>query len=237
MAYPIKFLLLQKSELMYEVAIRGETPSENVEGLRRQVTKLIQLYAPEDVCESVFEFSVDLKGSNETLDKIRQNLESLKTSGSNDSLCNRTRALSNHLHYRLSRIIRPTRLDDAALLDKLQDSFQRNLNRVSTFTPDYDKTASVTASTTSNAECPATTSGINMSVTCDRGITAELAKLKYDGKSCVRAFIIRLEEFRAAKSVSEQKLLLSAADLFTGDALHWYRATRIKITDWNKKSC
>lgn len=27
-------------------------------------------------------------------------------------------------------------------------------------------------------------------------------------------------------------MLLSATELFTGDALHWYRATKVKITDW-----
>ncbi|KOB52077.1 Uncharacterized protein OBRU01_25687 [Operophtera brumata] len=87
MAYAIKFLLLQKSELMYEVAIRGEVPSDSVEGLRRQVNKLTQLYLSEDICESVYDFAVDLKGSNDTLDKIRQNLDSLKTAHT-DSLVN-----------------------------------------------------------------------------------------------------------------------------------------------------
>lgn len=232
MTYPIKFLLLQKSELMYEVAIRGELPSDNVEGLRRQVTKLTQLYASEDVCESVFEFSVDLKGSNDTLEKVRQNLESLKIAAPNDSLFNRTKSLLHHLYFRLSRIVRPTRLDDATLLDKVQESFQRNLNRLSTCAPNLNASASAAAYTTSVAEGPSTTSSINMSVTCDRGITAELSKLKYDGKSCIRAFIQKLEEFRLAKSFSEQKMLLSATDLFTGDALHWYRATKSKITGW-----
>lgn len=237
MAYPIKFLLLQKSELVYEVAIRGEAPSDNVEGLRRQVTKLTQLYPSEDICESVFEFSEDLKGSNDTLDKIRQNLESLKTAtSSTDSLVNRTRSLFHHLYYRLSRIVRPDRPEIAVLLEKVQDSFQRNFTRFSTYdsipnppVPDNAANATASASADFEAECPA---GTKVSVSCDRGVTAELAKLKYDGKSCVRAFIQRLDEFRTAKGLSEQKMLLSAIDLFTGDALHWYRATRTRITDW-----
>lgn len=231
MAYPIKFLLLQKSELMYEVAIRGEVPSDNVEGLRRQVTKLIQLYSSEDICESVYEFSVDLKGSNETLEKIRQNLESLKTA-STDSLINRTRALLNHLHYRLSRITRPTRSDEQALLAKLQDCFQITFCMFASYTPTPNPTITTpiaTASAEFESECSA---GMKVNVSCDRGVTAELAKLKYDGKSCVRAFIQKLDEFRTAKNLTEQKMLLSAIDMFTGDALHWYRATRAKITDW-----
>ncbi|XP_026729604.1 uncharacterized protein LOC113495194 [Trichoplusia ni] len=40
MAYPIKFLSLQKSELEYEVAVRGETPANTVADLRRQIWSL-----------------------------------------------------------------------------------------------------------------------------------------------------------------------------------------------------
>lgn len=183
MAYLIKFLLLQKSELMYEVAIRGEVPSDSVEGLRRQVTKLTQLYPSEDICESVYEFAEDLKASNDTLEKIRQNLESLKASHT-DSLVNRTRSLLHHLYYRLSRIARPIRPDDAVLLDKMQESFHRNMSRfaVNVPIPNANAVASkpVSAPTESDGECP---SGVKVSVTCDRGISAELTKLKYDGKS------------------------------------------------------
>lgn len=49
MAYPIKYLSLQKSELEYEVAVRGETPANTVAELRRQICKLSQLFLSEDI--------------------------------------------------------------------------------------------------------------------------------------------------------------------------------------------
>ncbi|KOB52078.1 Peptidase S9A/B/C family catalytic domain protein [Operophtera brumata] len=68
----------------------------------------------------------------------------------------------------------------------MQDSFQRNMNRFAVHVPmpiaNEPISGPVFAPTDSDAECP---SGMKVSVSCDRGITAELAKLKYDGNSCV----------------------------------------------------
>lgn len=74
--------------------------------------------------------------------------------------------------------------------------------------------------------------GMSINVSCDRGIVGELTKLKYDGKTCVRSFIQKLDEFRISKGISEEKMLLSAIDVFVGDALHWYRSIRDRVQNW-----
>lgn len=235
MDFPIKFLLLQKSELMYEVAIRGETPSDNVEGLRRQINKLTQLYPPEDVCESVYDFAVDIKGSNDTLDKIRQNLDTLKTAPSNESLVNRTKSLLHHLYYRLLRLERPGNSEEKSLFDKVQESFQRNLNRIAVYDTRAKPAATTSGSVSNTAgseSLDTTAGGLNVKVTCDRGVTSELSKLKYNGETCVRAFIQKIVEFQIAKGLSDEKMLCSATELFTENALHWYRAIKPKVTEW-----
>lgn len=236
MAFPIKYLLLQKSELMYEVAIRGELPSDSVAGLRRQVTKLTQLHSSDDIVDSVYQFLEDSKGSQETLEKIKTNLDALKHNF-DEPLFNRTKSMLHHLHYRLQRIETPQAADDSAKLNKLKKiygGYYEILLSLDKSTVKDQKQAS--SSDTSEEELPdkSTLAGMNISVSCDRALIGELNKLKYDGKSCVRSFIQKVEEFRMSKNITESKILSSATDIFTGDALHWYRNIRGSVGSWNE---
>ncbi|KAL4704632.1 hypothetical protein ACJJTC_002889 [Scirpophaga incertulas] len=98
MSYPIKFLHLQKSELQYEVTIRGEIPASTVLELRRQVCKLTQIYPSDDIADSCLELIDDIKGISETLTKLKANLESLSLAF-DENLIDRTRSLLNHLRH------------------------------------------------------------------------------------------------------------------------------------------
>ncbi|XP_048479316.1 uncharacterized protein LOC119691335 [Plutella xylostella] len=236
MAYPIKFLLLQKSELMYEVAIRGEDPSDKVESLRKQVTKLTQLYPPDDILDSVYSFEDDVKGLQETLAKIKTNIESLNINYV-ESLLNRTRSLLNHVFYRLQRIEKPNLSEQKNIISSVLKTYEKCFSAFSLLsqkTVSEPNTMQDTAA--SNEDIVASKldqSDLKISVTCDRGVSNDLKQLKYDGKTCVRSFIQRLEEFRESKNISESKMLASAVDILTGDALHWYRSVKSKIHDWN----
>lgn len=236
MALTIKYLLLQKSELTYEVAIRGELPLDNVEGLRRQVTKLTVMYPADEILDSVYDYPTDVKGCNNTLDKIKNNIESL-INGFNESLYKRTIALSNHLFYRIQRIEKPGELHDSTLLTKIQKSFENYKAVLIGFSKEGTTDSTDPKPTTSPSEPELidklNMSGLNINVTCDRGATNDFTKLKYDGKSCVRAFVQKVEEFRTSKGVTDSKMLLSAIDIFSGDALHWYRSVRNQCDDWS----
>lgn len=230
MSFTIKYLLLQKHELSYEVAIRGEFPSENVDGLRRQINKLTQLYPADEIIESVFDFNDDIKGCQESLDKVKKNLDALLLNYT-ESLFKRTDSLINHLHFRIQRI-HPEKSDDISQLNNIKKMF----DGFNTLFLELSKPGSSEPTPTSllsdDAINKPNISGLNINVSCERSITSELAKLKYDGKSCVRAFIQKLEEFRVSKVISEDKMLLSATDIFIGDALHWFRSTKHKIFEW-----
>lgn len=233
MSRPIKYLLLQKSELSYEVAIRGEIPSDNVEGLRRQVNKLTQLYASDDILDTVYDFPTDIEGCSTTLDKIKSNLDSLIVNYS-ESLYNRTKSLINHLHYRIQRIEKPVDSENKISLEKVIRSFE-NYNAVlkgfSLPSTSESKISSPPTVGEENNTEKSNVSGLNISVTCDRS-SSEINKIKFDGKSCVRAFIQKIEEYRTSKGHSESKMLLSAIDIFTGDALHWFRSVKNELNDW-----
>ncbi|KAJ8723510.1 hypothetical protein PYW08_003422 [Mythimna loreyi] len=235
MAIPIKYLLLQKSELMYEVAIRGESPSDNVAGLRRQVTKLTQLYSSDDIIDSVFQFLEDSKGSQETLEKVKANLDALQVSF-DEPLYNRTKALLHHLYYRLQRIEEPQAADDLAKLSKLKKKYEGYYEILLSLDKPQIKEQlhSATSVTTEDFIDKPNLSGMNIAVSCDRGILGELNRIKYDGKTCVRSFIQKVEEFRTSKNISENKILSSATDIFVGDALHWYRNIRGIVNSWSE---
>lgn len=236
MAIPIKYLLLQKSELMYEVAIRGELPSDSVAGLRRQVNKLTQLYSSDDIVDSVFQFLEDIKGSQETLEKVKANLDALKLNYE-EPLFNRTKAMLHHLYYRLQRIEKPQVADDLAKLGKIKKSYEGYyeilLGLDESKVKDQKQAASSVTSEEDVTDKP-NLAGMNIAVSCDRGLIGEINKLKYDGKSCVRSFIQKIEEFRTSKNISENKILSSATDIFIGDALHWYRNIRGSVGSWNE---
>lgn len=60
-------------------------------------------------------------------------------------------------------------------------------------------------------------------------------KLQFDGESSVTSFLERVEELRISRNVSHDQLLRSAVELFTKDALLWYRTQ--KFHSWEELVC
>lgn len=226
MSYPVKFLSLQKTELEYEIAIRGDSPATTVQEMRKQIAKLGPLFPSEDVLDSPFEADDDLEGVSETLEKIKSNLGS---SLDRNTLL-RTQNLLNHLYHRINRII----IDDISskpVYDSCVSQFKKYLDIVkSSKHREIDPLSSnMDSSNPSSSALP-----VNVSVSCDRGLSSDLGKIKYDGKTCVRAFIQRINEFCAARDIAESKVLSYATEIFTGDALHWFRSVRDRVSTWSE---
>jgi len=59
--------------------------------------------------------------------------------------------------------------------------------------------------------------------------------LKYNGQSSVNDFLERVEELRTSRGVSKAQLLRSAPELFTKDALLWYRTG--SFSGWDNLVC
>lgn len=215
---------MQKSELEYEVTIRGSTPCATVQDLRKQIAKLAPLFPSEDILDSPLEAAVDLVGVSDTLTKIKTNLDS----GTDKNTLLRTQNLLHHLYHRINRIaadesVKP-QYDTCVLQFKTYfESF--NLIKDKGIDP-------LISASTSESSTPALP--MNISVTCDRGGSSDLSKLKYDGKTCVRAFIQRVTEFCDARNISGPKALSFATEIFTGDALHWYRSVKSRVSSWSE---
>ncbi|KAL0858559.1 hypothetical protein ABMA27_012412 [Loxostege sticticalis] len=232
MSYPIKFLHLQKSELQYEVIIRGEAPASTVLELRRQVCKLTQIYQSNDIADSCLELSDDIKGISESLNKVKANLDNLSLA-LDESLIDRTRSLLNHIHHRFRRLEQPE--PNSELFSKLK-MIKKTFDEYNNLYSKIIEPEEFRDSESAPVETEKNTTGIdnlNVTVHCDRGLSADFAKLKFDGKSCVRSFIQRLEEFRQAKNVSDDKIMSYAYEIFTGDALHWFRSIKDDVKHWD----
>lgn len=228
MAYPVKFMSLQKTELEYEVAIRGETPASTVQELRKQIAKCGPMFPSEDVLTSPIDPPIDLNGVVDALQKVHITVSS--TPLDKNSLL-RTENLMNHIYHRLNRISVDDNIKND--YDECVDLYKKAAFKLSTVKDTcFDPLASSSANNEHCAPPPNPPQSMNITVTCE-GSSNQFFKLKFDGKTCVRAFIQRVDEFCQAKGIPHAKILANATEIFTGDAIHWYRGIRESVTDWD----
>ncbi|KOB75442.1 Gag polyprotein [Operophtera brumata] len=96
MARPIKYRSLNKSELEYEVTVRGENPTDSLISLREQI-----------ISSSSIPLKDDLEQAEVTLNFVETKISQIEVSGDKSGL-NRIEAFMNHLYHRLERINTPT---------------------------------------------------------------------------------------------------------------------------------
>lgn len=60
------------------------------------------------------------------------------------------------------------------------------------------------------------------------------SKINFEGKTCVREFIIEVEEYFLYKNFDECLLVGSFSDLLSGSAAKWFRTVRINISSWSE---
>lgn len=215
MAYTIKYLSLQKAELEYEVLLRGGS-SGSVQELRSQIAKFST--PAEDILESHLDPSVDLVAVKESLQKSQTMIVSLK-SRFDKNLFLRTENLLHHIYHRANRI---SNVDPS-----LADQYKHNC---ALFNNQYrDIMAMKPHSAPESPSEPDTAP-----VTCERSLNSDLAKLKYSGKTCVLSFIQRVDEFVCARNIGKDRLLKFAYEIFTDDALHWFRCIKEKVRTWDE---
>lgn len=243
--YRIKYLSLQKAELTYEVAIRGCSPAETVLELRKQIVKLTASLPASDILESGLDATEDIKGATDSILKAQSHVISLKAKF-DDGLFERTDNLCNHIYHRLRRIIPETPVA-AESLKNCSNKYQLLCKELADLRPghfyddgeDFEQDGPAPQDTNGSANNSAPSSPrtpTKIAVTCDRGMSSDFSKLKYNGKTCVRAFVQRVKEFLAARNLKTDKFLLYATEIFQEDALHWYRSVRESITNWHDLS-
>ncbi|XP_028156956.1 uncharacterized protein LOC114350381 [Ostrinia furnacalis] len=223
MSYPIKFFSLQKAELEYEVELRGGS-GDSVSDLRKQISKLTHI-EPEDILESHLEPNEDLKFVKESLLKSQNNIITLKTKF-DKNLFLRTETLLNHLYHRINRITNTPEVADVYKV--CTSNFNSQYKDLTVLKSQLSISNAPSTSATSNVDSPA------ISVSCERSLTSDIAKLKFSGKTCVHSFIQKTEEFVQSRGISFEKILSLAYEIFTDDALHWYRYNKDRVGTWQE---
>lgn len=240
----IKFGYLRKAELEYEITIRGEEPLSTVAEQRKQINKLYKLYPNDSISESTLEEVIDANAARSTL----SDLCNLPLSTETD--IDRASTIRNHLEYRYCRI-HPTSTvlkekiqQDLLDLEQITIKINSQKTKLRILTPSVEKINPFDSLTLVTEPEPTTSSDTKtqthtigdtkLTVNCSENrVTSDLHKHRYDGTTCVRSFILKLEEFRLSRGLSKTKLLNSAYEIFTGNALHWLRHKRQTVDSWD----
>lgn len=225
MSLQLNFLSLQKAELAYEVALRGGSHTESVQDLRKQIVKLSKDMLSEDILESHLDPEVDISELKESMAKAKSNIALLKAKFEKN-LFLRTEVLINHMNHRLIRISASNSEDFKSVSSKL-NSLNKDLQILKTILPTSQPSTSNQPET--SLEQPV------LSVTCERNsIFSDINKLKFNGKNCVRAFIQRVEEYVQSRNISYEKIFTHSYDMFTDEALHWFRCVKDNVKSWSE---
>lgn len=217
-SHPLNFIHLRKAELEYEVLIRGGEIGTCL-SLRKQINHLAKKYTSDDIQESGIDETEDLNSVKVTLSETAQSLDEINT----ETGVLKAITYKNHIKYRLARI-NPTTLENITQKQKLEDKYNTLLTQLSKLENKYVTGGSQRTESTT----PPVT---NISVTCTSHVPG---KPKYDGKTCVRSFIQKLEEFRVSKQIRKDDMFNHAFDIFTDNALHWYRHQKLNVTTWDE---
>lgn len=231
----IKFLSLLKPELEYEVEVRGETPGLTVALLRKQISKLGPKFPSCDILLSHLETGDDLDGLEASLARLEESVNQLSANYEKNKL-ERSRNLALQIYFRITRIDASSSREDSVRLS--QATIKLKTLQASLAVPSLGEITSETPVTaTGNIELVSTNNDVTVPqviVSCDKNLSGDLTSLKYDGKTCARAFIQRVKEFITARNISSDKMLRFATEIFTGDALHWFRSLQDSVSTWDE---
>lgn len=259
---PIKYKLLRKTELDFEISIRGGTPRENVELNRSLMRELLEIeadtsfpYMPEnekDILNSIIRIKTDIKA-------IKTNSEPVNPAIFNENFnsINRRFEITTDMPVYL-----------AEFWDSIKESWE-SFNKITTQTV-QQSTSNLTNSSENSvlnsvnnkdSNITVTSQNIlsnNQTVTTDliysndtivknnqsctlenptdthnsRPVDISKLRLSYDGKSCVFEFLERVEELAVSRSISESALLRGLPELLSGNALQFYRQSKGSFHSW-----
>lgn len=227
----LQFHSLLKDELIYEVSIRSETPSKTVDGLRKQMRQLLPECPPEDILVTELSAGSELDIIAEKVTELGSCIDKYISTKDKYS-ASRSKALGNHLYYRLIRVQAEgevaslTKADLAAQLETLFSKLE-SLGQSSSTVGSVENIQAVTFNSqpTSNKE---------VKVVCSGNQNVAKWNLKFDTTTDPRSFLERVDELKVAYGVSDEALFCSAAQLFSGNTLLWFRGVKSQVSSWKE---
>lgn len=241
MSRPIKFEFLNKPELEYEIRIRLEEPVDTVVRLRKQILRLSSITSSEEILTSPIPIEEELPQVNTTINYLDLKINKLLQGDSKYTRLIET--YLNHLFFRFERIdVDVLNSEQKSDLDALRSKFDSLNNKFEPFTflpaentpppPCYLSTSHDNSETPPSIIPPSQTileallQQINSTVPPQQvtpHIFKDLKRYAYNGKSCPRSFLQKLKEYCISRSLDEKLLISQAYEIFTDNALHWFR--------------
>jgi len=227
MSRPINFLLLNKSELEYEVRVRLTEPASDVQALKNQLISLSQRLTSEDILESTLPLEEDVSQIESVLNYTSSKLDQLEKKFSNTAN-KRVETYLNHLYYRLERLeCSPSFLEKITELRVLFETLEKKFLLLKN---DNEQTFFEVASGHHSSVISAKDQPIVVNSTPFQqpigSVLSDLRRIAYSGDGCPRSFLLKLDELRISRGLPSDRLLDHASEIFSGRALHWVRFQR-----------
>lgn len=219
---------LTKEELQYEVQIRSEEPEPTVEKLRKQLKRLILDIPPEEILELDIEARQELKLIADKLKELKKCIGDYEATQDTGRLV-RARALGTHLHFRIARVIT---VDEKT--EEYKQEYTRILKELSSKFSDKGSVDKTPVGGAFEESTSAKVEGHQLSqVHCSK-VNVSKWGLKFDGTTDVRSFLERVDELCSANNVPVSKIFAAASELFSEQALLWFRGIKNQVTSWHE---
>lgn len=225
---PILFNLLHKDELEYEVRVRLGTPATTVADLRAQIRKLNIEVPTDEVAEFDGDITAELAAITVKLAELDKLLQETAADRGSVKTLNRVQAVAHHLFHRLTRI-EPSDAESKQY-EELSGKLHKLLYKLDTVLSNFR--SALTTEPTVEPNLP--TGNTVSSCRCGRHSGVHKLNLHYDGNTCVKTFLRRLEQLRVSRGISENDLLCSACELFTDGAASWFDGLDGAANSWSE---
>lgn len=229
----LQFHSLLRDELFYEVTIRSETPASTVDGMRKQLRQLLLECPPEAISETDFSGDSELGIIETKLQDLSTNVNRFIQMKDRHS-STRSKALGNHLHHRLLRI----KPGNSSEILEMKTVLTSQLESLLAKLENAGQSSGTHSSNDSNLQGCSSSSTQRVSeainVVCSGNQNVAKWNLRYNGNSDPRSFLERVDELKSAYGVSDVALFCSAAQLFTDNALFWFRGIKDQVSSWTQ---
>lgn len=229
---------LSKTELIYQLKIRGVTHDATVEIMRSTLRGLMKIEKSSSFIAPTypFTFAEDRLAIEAGLAEIEELLNDCGETWSSSEYAKITTKIAHYV-IRTNRCnpgtndeknVRSKLLVKLVTLSSQLDATTRVrlVNSPDTLQPDND-----------DADDNISDTLANVPANLVKSIPVSKWNLTYSGNNQIislSAFLERVDEMRIARNVSYEVLFISALDLFTDKALIWYRANRKSFRNWKE---
>lgn len=242
---------LKSYEVTFEISCRGVAPKSNQCLCRAQLRSLLR--STNVQFKSVGDFEANQTEIAQTISELHDLLHSTEEDPRKLSLVEQRRVSSRlcHLVNRISLLVVNNEAEarvkeefssEAAILESLLFYATNDVEKIDL--TDLNISHAVDTSVLTSAVPPVSPSRHNHVVPSpkyvnimSKPVPVSQWRLQFTGniqKLSVMSFLERVDELKVARNISDEELFRTCIDLFSEQALSWYRSVRMSVTNWQE---